>query len=118
MWQTAVGGMKVQVKWFYHQAEVEGTAVGGGRVEDIKTEGALFSSSHYDENDVQTISHKCQVLQFADYKFLVSTSGGLDLDSNDAYYLAGEYDPVVRTIVFQKGVFELVDVSGGSYIFK
>ena len=26
-----------QVKWFYHAAETEGTAKGGGRVEDIKT---------------------------------------------------------------------------------
>ena len=106
MWETTAGNMRVQVMWFYHPAEVEGTAVGGGRVEDIKREGALFSSSHYDENDVQTISHKCQVLPFADFKLLASRSGGLDLDSNDTYYLAGEYDPVVGTIVFQKGVFE------------
>ena len=25
------------MKWFYHAAETEGTAKGGGRVEDIKT---------------------------------------------------------------------------------
>ena len=32
-----------QVKWFYHAAETEGTAKGGGRVEDIKTPvGKLF----------------------------------------------------------------------------
>ena len=104
MWQTAVGGMKVQVKWFYHQAEVEGTAVGGGRVEDIKTQGGLFSSSHYDENDIQTISHKCQVLKYSDFTNLVS-SEVVDMDSNDSYYLAGEYDPVEGTIVFATGVF-------------
>ena len=103
MWQTTGGGMKVRVKWFYHQAEVEGTAVGGGRVEDIKTEGALFSSSHYDENDVQTISHKCQVMQLQEFRRLVQ-SGGLDRDSEDTYYMAGEYDPVEGTIVFAEGV--------------
>ena len=91
MWQTSPGSMKVQVRWFYHPAEVEGMAVGGGRVEDLKTEGALFSSSHYDENDVQTISHKCIVSKFEDF-----TSSGDD----DTYYLAGEYDPVEGTIVF------------------
>ena len=31
------------MKWFYHAAETEGTAKGGGRVEDIKTPvGKLF----------------------------------------------------------------------------
>ena len=104
MWQTAAGGRKVKVKWFYHQAEVEGTAVGGGRVEDIKTQGALFSSSHYDENDIQTISHKCQVLKYEEFTNLVS-SEEVDMDSNDTYYLAGEYDPVEGTIVFAPGVF-------------
>ena len=104
MWQTSVGGMKVLVKWFYHQAEVEGTAVGGGRVENIKTEGVLFSSSHYDENDIQTISHKCQVLKYTDFTNLVR-SEGVEKDSNDSYYLAGEYDPVEGTIVFAPGVF-------------
>ena len=105
MWETAAGGMKVKVRWFYHQAEVEGTAVGGGRVEDIKTEGALFSSSHCDENDIQTISHKCQVLKYADFTNLVDREG-VDMDSNDTYYLAGEYDPVEGTIVFVPGVLE------------
>ena len=106
MWQTAAGNMKVQVRWFYHPAEVEGpyTAVGGGRVEDIKTEGALFSSSHYDENDVQTISHKCQVMQCGQFHTL-ATTGKLDRDGNEEYYLAGEYDPVEGTIVFAPGVF-------------
>ena len=105
MWETTAGNMRVQVMWFYHPAEVEGTAVGGGRVEDIKREGALFSSSHYDENDVQTISHKCQVLRCEDFTHLAS-SGKLDMESNDIYYLAGEYHPVEGTIVFQQGVFQ------------
>ena len=46
-----------QVRWFYHPAEVEGSAEGGGRVEDlVTTHNALFSSSHADENDVQVLS--------------------------------------------------------------
>ena len=32
----------IQVKWFYHAAETEGTAKGGGRVEDIKTPGGAY----------------------------------------------------------------------------
>ena len=102
MWQTTAGTMRVQVMWFYHPAEVEGTAVGGGRVEDIKNVGALFSSNHYDENDVQTISHKCRVVQPAEFTSQVSNSTGLDLESNDLYFLAGEYDPVEGTIVFEQ----------------
>merc|ERR550519_1783028 len=35
MWTTTAGNMKVEVRWFYHPAEVEGTALGGGRVEDL-----------------------------------------------------------------------------------
>ena len=52
---------RVQVKWFYHPAEVEGTVLGGGSLAAVSARaGALFSSGHSDENDVQTISHKCQ----------------------------------------------------------
>ena len=56
--------LQVQVRWFYHPAEVEGTAEGGGRVGDLQvTTNALFSSSHADQNDVQTISHRCSLLE-------------------------------------------------------
>ena len=37
MWETVAGNRKVRVRWFYHPAEVEGVAVGGRRVEQIKT---------------------------------------------------------------------------------
>ena len=94
MWQTPAGKMKVKVKWFYHQAEVEGAAVGGGRVE-----GDLFSSSHFDVNDVQTISHKCQVLEHDEYKQRLKTVGVTDL-----FWLAGEYDPLKRVIMLGQGV--------------
>ena len=90
--------MKVQVRWFYHPAEVDGSGEGGGRVDDLKIqENALFASSHTDENDVQTISHKCQLLQYHNYVKLRADSSE---DLEDVYYLAGDYDPVVGTIKF------------------
>jgi len=107
MWESWTGNMKVQVKWFYHAAETEGTAKGGGRVEDIKTPGALFESSHFDENDIQTISHKCEVLQFAEFvRRRGDGSVQIDVeDTDDLYYLAGEYDPVEGSIVFKPDIF-------------
>eukprot|EP00092_Neocalanus_flemingeri_P003683 GFUD01003957.1.p1 GENE.GFUD01003957.1~~GFUD01003957.1.p1 ORF type:complete len:1381 (+),score=371.85 GFUD01003957.1:1199-5341(+) len=102
MWQTSAGNMKVQVNWFYHPAEVEGTAVGGGRVEDIKTKGALFESCHFDENDIHTISHKCHILEVDQFKQRLQIGG--DQTATELYYLAGEYDPVEGVIVFRQGV--------------
>jgi len=104
LWE-AVAGMRVRVSWFYHPSEVVGAAVGGGRVEDIKTKGALFSSNHCDDNDVQTISHKCNIVQIEEFKDLLH-SRKVDLESNDTYYLAGEYDPVEGIIIFQSGVLD------------
>ena len=101
MWATTTGNMKVQVRWFYHPAEVEGTAVGGGRVEDLSVNNGLFASSHSDENDVQTISHKCHVLEFSEYTARLEVG---QEDTEDLYYLAGDYDPVVGTINFKPGV--------------
>ena len=97
MWQTKVGNMMVQVIWFYHPAEVEGTSVGCGRVEDIKRVGSLLSSSHYDDNDVQTISHTHQ-----------GSSGELDMETEsiDTYYLAGEYHPVEGIIKLEQEIWE------------
>jgi hypothetical protein len=108
MWESGAGSMRVQVKWFYHAAETEGTAKGGGRVQDINTPGALFESSHYDDNDIQTISHKCEVVELDQFLARVNnnTKDQEILDNNDLYYLAGEYDPVEGSIVFKKGVFE------------
>eukprot|EP00092_Neocalanus_flemingeri_P033461 GFUD01036378.1.p1 GENE.GFUD01036378.1~~GFUD01036378.1.p1 ORF type:complete len:1011 (-),score=265.43 GFUD01036378.1:60-3092(-) len=102
MWQTSAGNMKVQVNWFYHPAEVEGIAVGGGRVEDIKTKGALYESCHFDENDIQTVSHKCHILELDQFKQRLQT--GEDPTTCELYYLAGEYDPVEGVIVFRQGV--------------
>ena len=93
------------MKWFYHPAEVEGSAEGGGRVEDIKEENALFASSHTDENDVQTISHKCSVLEYSEYRTRCGAGEAQAAqDGEDLYFLAGQYDPVLGTIVFMPGV--------------
>jgi len=65
--------------------------------------GALFESSHYDENDIQTISHKCEVLAFSEFK---SRRTELESEeSEDIYYLAGEYDPVEGSIIFKPDIF-------------
>ena len=92
MWQTGTGNMRVQVMWFYHPAEVEGTVLGGGSLESIsQTENALFSSGHSDENDVQTISHKCVVTSE------VEARTGFREEA-EVYSLVGEYDPIVGTV--------------------
>ena len=62
-------------------------------------EGAVFSSSHYDVNNVQTISHKCQVLESDEYKQRLKTIG-----VRDSYWLAGEYDPLKRVIMLGQGL--------------
>lgn len=72
------------------------------------SQGALFQSPHEDENDVQTISHKCQVLSCAEYKRFSAEAmrkgfGSLD-DSDDVYYLAGTYEPTLELIKFEPGV--------------
>jgi len=83
MWQTTAWGMKVRVQWFYHKTEL----VRESGEEDMKTEDdlALFSSNHFDENNVQTISHKCQVLGPG--------------QKGDGYYIAGEYDPTHKIVI-------------------
>ncbi|XP_053696317.1 protein winged eye isoform X2 [Sabethes cyaneus] len=97
MWETSTNNMVVRVKWFYHPEETEGCP-------NLKYPGALFQSPHEDENDVQTISHKCEVLSLKEY----TAKFGSDpkqysaiYDNNDTYYLAGYYDPTVITIKMQ-----------------
>lgn len=70
-------------------------------------QGALFESPHVDENDVQTISHKCEVLPLKDY---IETLGddprryAAIYDNNDIYYLAGYYDPTTTTLKMEPGI--------------
>ncbi|XP_062559159.1 protein winged eye [Armigeres subalbatus] len=100
MWETSTNNMVVRVKWFYHPEETEGCP-------NLKYPGALFQSPHEDENDVQTISHKCEVLALKEY----TAKFGADpkqysaiYDNNDTYYLAGYYDPTVITIKMQPDI--------------
>ena len=66
-------------------------------------QGALFESSHYDENDVQTISHKCEVVE---YNQLREREAAAEVEEEQVYYLAGQYDPVVGSIVFSPHLFK------------
>uniref|UniRef100_A0A182VY81 BAH domain-containing protein n=1 Tax=Anopheles minimus TaxID=112268 RepID=A0A182VY81_9DIPT len=97
MWETSTNNMVVRVKWFYHPEETQDCP-------NLKYPGALFQSPHEDENDVQTISHKCEVLGLREYtaKFGSDPKQYTSIyDNNDTYYLAGYYDPTVMTIKMQ-----------------
>jgi hypothetical protein len=107
LWETSAGQMRVRVQWFYHASETEGTAAGGRRVEDLKMPGALFESSHFDENDIQTISHRCEVLPFSTYSKQIGSDPArlrTIYENNDLYYLAGQHDPIEGTIQFENDV--------------
>lgn len=63
---------------------------------------ALYQSSHIDENDVQTISHKCLVVSLEQYEQMIKTKKYQD--SEDLYYLAGTYEPTTGMIFNTDGV--------------
>lgn len=76
------------------------------------TQGALFESPHEDENDVQTISHKCEVLPLDAYvnKFGNEPKQYESIyDNNDTYYLAGSYDPTLYHMKLQPNIPVLSD---------
>ncbi|XP_043290025.1 uncharacterized protein wge isoform X4 [Venturia canescens] len=101
MWETSSSNMIVKVKWFYHPEETVGCPP------NLKYPGALFESPHMDENDVQTISHKCEVLKLADYTKKLGKEPHRYLtiyDNNDIYYLAGYYDPTTYLLNMQPDV--------------
>ena len=103
LWETWNGNMMVKVKWFYHPEEIETT---GGTV-DLRVPGGLFQSPHTDENDVQTVSHKCSVLPLKEYSRLMISDPAKRkkiYSSSDTYYLAGSYDPTAMNVNFQPGV--------------
>ncbi|CAH1794221.1 unnamed protein product [Owenia fusiformis] len=97
-WEGWGGNMVVRVKWFYHPEETKG----GRKLSDL--EGALYESPHMDENDIQTISHKCEVLKFKQYQLRKKICGPT-WDNTDVYYLAGNYDPALRIIQTEPDVF-------------
>ena len=67
------------------------------------TQNALYQSSHEDENDVQTISHRCQVVGRDEYEHLIRRRkpGGM---TNDLFYQAGTYEPTTGQLVSAEGV--------------
>ncbi|KAG9473502.1 hypothetical protein GDO78_004020 [Eleutherodactylus coqui] len=66
------------------------------------TQNALYQSSHEDENDVQTISHKCQVVSRQQYDKMSHSKRYQD--RQNLYYLAGTYDPGIGRLVTAEGV--------------
>lgn len=73
----------------------------------INFQGALFDSPHMDENDVQTISHKCKVLPMLKYVEKLGKEPhryNTIYDNNDLYYLAGYYDPTTFMLTFEPNV--------------
>ncbi|KAF5302568.1 hypothetical protein FQA39_LY10186 [Lamprigera yunnana] len=100
MWESC-GTMVVKVKWFYHPEETVGCPL------NLKFPGALFESPHVDENDVQTISHKCEVLPLKEYREKLEDDPkryATIYDNNDIYYLAGYYDPSVTALKIQPDI--------------
>ncbi|XP_073742203.1 BAH and coiled-coil domain-containing protein 1 isoform X1 [Callorhinus ursinus] len=95
MWESWGSNMVVKVKWFYHPEETKL----GKRQSDGKN--ALYQSCHEDENDVQTISHKCQVVGREQYEQM--TRSRKSQDRRDLYYLAGTYDPTTGRLVAADG---------------
>lgn len=61
-----------------------------------------------DENDVQTISHKCEVLKYTEWKKYKMAKGQYphlaSMNEGDVYYLAGTYDPTIGMITFEGDV--------------
>ncbi|XP_068157721.1 protein winged eye [Drosophila tropicalis] len=100
MWETTTGNKVVRVAWFYHPEETTGCP-------KLKYPGALFESPHEDENDVQTISHRCGVLEFGSYfdKFGADSKQYQSIyDNNDTYYLAGHYNPRLQVLKLQDDI--------------
>lgn len=67
----------------------------------------MFESCHEDENDVQTISHKCEVLNVYDFKKKLGDDPNIIssiYDNNDTYYQAGFYDPTARSLTMQPNI--------------
>ncbi|XP_065369640.1 protein winged eye isoform X2 [Calliphora vicina] len=100
MWENSCNNKIVRVRWFYHPEETTGCP-------NLKYPGALFESPHEDENDVQTISHRCEVLQFGRYynKFGSDSKQYQSIyDNNDTYYLAGYYNPRLQVLKLQDNI--------------
>ena len=92
MWATVRGRMKVRINWLYHKDEVCGLLGNGSRVEDVDVDGAVFESSHFDDNNVQSISHKCSVTKITDK--IANQHKHYD------YCALGSFDPVTGHLIY------------------
>ncbi|KAF0025249.1 hypothetical protein F2P81_022130 [Scophthalmus maximus] len=97
LWESWSSSMVVRVKWFYHPEETRL----GKQHRDGKN--ALYQSSHEDENDVQTISHRCQVVGRAEYDRLMCERKPGNV-TNDLFYLAGTYEPTTGQLIGADGM--------------
>ncbi|KAG7506255.1 BAH and coiled-coil domain-containing 1 [Solea senegalensis] len=97
LWESWSSTMVVRVKWFYHPEETRL----GKRHRDGKN--ALYQSSHEDENDVQTISHRCQVVSKVEYDHLTRDRKP-GTPANDLFYLAGTYEPTTGQLISADGM--------------
>ncbi|KAM7371018.1 hypothetical protein PAMP_010520 [Pampus punctatissimus] len=97
LWESWSSSMVVRVKWFYHPEETRL----GKRHRDGKN--ALYQSSHEDENDVQTISHRCQVVSRTEYDHMIREHKPSSM-SNDLFYLAGTYEPTTGQLISADGM--------------
>ncbi|KAM6111319.1 LOW QUALITY PROTEIN: BAH and coiled-coil domain-containing protein 1 [Pterocles gutturalis] len=88
MWESWGSNMVVKVKWFYHQE----TKL--GKRHQTRGKNALYQSCR-DENDVQTISHKCQVVGREHEQI---TRSKKYQDRQDLYYLPATYDPTTGAV--------------------
>uniref|UniRef100_A0A674ETC7 BAH domain-containing protein n=1 Tax=Salmo trutta TaxID=8032 RepID=A0A674ETC7_SALTR len=121
MWESWGSNMVVRVNWFYHPEETNpgkklhhkknwdqmsgqslpSSLLSSNQRKDFM-ERALYQSSHSDENDVQTVSHKCLVVSVSEHDAM-SLTRRYD-DSQDLYYLAGTYEPTTGMIYSTDGV--------------
>ena len=58
-------------------------------MEDVEVARAVFESSHFDDNNVQSISHKCRVIRSSD-----------KTDKHYDYCAVGHFDPVEGCVIF------------------
>ena len=76
----------------------------------LSVQGALYKSSHEDENDVQTISHRCHVYSFTKWKrwrketIDTARANGTEANLKAVYYLAGMYEPTMGLIKIEPDV--------------
>ncbi|XP_044760719.1 protein winged eye isoform X2 [Coccinella septempunctata] len=84
LYEKSGGNKYVKVKWFYHPEETDVNP-------SLHYTGGVFESLHFDENDVQTISHKCRVVPLQEYLEILRTNPQISKESS-LYYLAGRYE--------------------------